>query len=144
MKIIYHCNCADEDNIPLGNCAELETSPLGNCADEDNIPLGNCAELLIVPLGTEPPPEPVLIVTVTALPEFVAVTALPTKSKLRTILLKGVPSFDAVMFNPAPPPPPPDSDDKSTEFPFEILSAFVLSLNDSVCSDLYCLLQSLK
>ena len=93
----------DEDNIPLGNCAgncALETSPLGNCADEDNIPLGNCAELLIVPLGTEPPPEPVLIVTVAALPEFVAVTALPTKSKLRTILLNGVPSFDAVMFNP--------------------------------------------
>ena len=38
------------------------------------------------------------------------------------------------MFNPAP-PPPPDSDDKSTEFPFEILNAFVPSLNDSVCSD---------
>ena len=31
--------------------------------------------------------------------------------------------------------PPPDSDDKSTEFPFEILNRLVLSLNDSVCSD---------
>ena len=39
------------------------------------------------------------------------------------------------MFNPAPPPPPPASVDKSTVFPFEILSAFVPSLNDSVCSD---------
>ena len=75
-----------------------------------------------------------MIVTVTALPSLVAVTALPTKSKLRTILLKAVPSSDAVMFNPAP-PPPPASDDKSTEFPPEILNAFVPSLKDSVCSE---------
>ena len=79
--------------------------------------------------------EPVFTVTVTALPSLVAVTALPTKSKLRTILLNGVPSFDAVMFNPAPPPPPPASVDKSTEFPPEILNAFVPSLNDSVCAE---------
>ena len=39
------------------------------------------------------------------------------------------------MFNPAPPPPPPASDDKSTEFPPEILNAFVPSLKDSVCSE---------
>ena len=40
------------------------------------------------------------------------------------------------MFNPAP-PPPPASDDKSTEFPFEILSAFVPSLNDNVCESVF-------
>ena len=39
------------------------------------------------------------------------------------------------MFNPAPPPPPPASVDKSTEFPPEILNAFVPSLNDSVCAE---------
>ena len=74
--------CADEDSIPLGSCADDDNIPLGNCADEDNIPLGNCAELLIVPpIGTEPPPEPVLIVIVIALPTFDAVTALPTKNQ---------------------------------------------------------------
>ena len=76
-----------------------------------------------------------MIVTVTALPSLVAVTALPTKSKLRTILLSAVPSSDAVMFNPAPPPPPPESDDKSTEFPPEILNELFPSLNDNVCSE---------
>ena len=65
----------------------------GNCADEDTIPLGNCAELLIVPLGTPPPPEPVLIVIVTAVPAFdAAITAFPTKLKLRTALVIAVPS----------------------------------------------------
>ena len=68
----------------IETCADEDTIPLGNCADEDSIPLGNCAELLIVPLGTEPPPEPELIVIVTALPTFDALTAFPTKLKLRT------------------------------------------------------------
>ena len=78
-----------------------------------------------------------MIVTVTALPVLVAVTALPTKSKLRTTLLNAVPSSDAVMFNPAPPPPPPASVDKSTEFPPEILNAFVPSLKDNVCESVF-------
>ena len=69
-----------------------DEATLDICADADTIPLGNCAELLIVPLGTPPPPEPVLIVIVTAVPAFDALTAFPTKLKLRAALVIAVPS----------------------------------------------------
>ena len=56
-------------------------------------------------------PDPVLTVTVTADPILVAVTPLPTKSKVLAFSVNTVPSLDAVIAK--PPPPPPASPDRS-------------------------------
>ena len=75
----------------------------------------------------------VFTVTVSAFPLFVAVTALPTKSIERTFLLSSLPSSEAVSAIPVPSPPPPDKDERSTEFPSDILNAFVELSKVSVC-----------